>query len=235
MIAKPLPAALCLASLLALGACGSKSEQTAGQSDTPSTAVPTTGVSDSGKAQSTAPTTAAENTTAETAPPKTPEAPSKAETDTAVDPKTGIRSAYTNLKTSSCKTITETNEGTSVTQRCTGQGGVPLIVKAGDLRYDLDAGVEAEFMTPGPFNSVEDTVEWRLGRDGKPFAIIFRIRADPRDGKPGQSWLMVETVGKAGAPGCRIAEVEGATANANVVARAKADAAINGSAKCITG
>ncbi len=221
---KPLPAALCLASLLALGACSGAREAPQDKAE-----------KEAGSGVSTADAGAADTSDAtpgeaakrgdSSAPASTPE--------TKADATTGIRSVYSSIKASACKTIAADDEAEYREQKCTGFAGIPLYIKEGDLRADLDAGAMGEFLTPGPFNAASDTVEWRVGQDGQPFAIIFRLTSDVPD-QPKQSWLMVETVGKGGKPGCRLAEIPGATRDANQVARDKADAAAEGKAKCMT-
>ena len=225
MTPKPLPAALCLASLLALGACNDARE--APQDKTGSGTGSGVSTADTGAADTSDPTTTDEATKTgdSSAPESAPE--------TKADAATGIRSVYSSIKASACKTIAADDEAEYREQKCTGFAGVPLYIKEGDLRADLDAGAMGEFLTPGPFNAASDTVEWRVGQDGQPFAIIFRLTSDVPD-QPKQSWLMVETVGKGGKPGCRLAEIPGATRDANQVARDKADAAADGKAKCMT-
>ncbi len=224
MTPKSLPAALCVASLLALGACSDtreapqdKAENEAG-SEVSATDAAVTDTSDA--------TTDEATKTGDSSPPES--AP-----ETKADAATGIRSVYSSIKASACKTIATNDEAEYREQKCTGFAGVPLYIKEGDLRADLDAGAMGEFLTPGPFNAASDTVEWRVGQNGQPFAIIFRLTSDVPD-QPKQSWLMVETVGKGGKPGCRLAEIPGVTRDANKVARDKADAAADGKAKCMT-
>ena len=224
MTPKSLPAALCLASLLALGACSGAREVP--QEKTGDEAGSGGSATDAKAADtSDATTDEAAKTGDSSAPESAPE--------TKADATTGIRSVYSSIKASACKTIATDDEAEYREQKCTGFAGIPLYIKEGDLRADLDAGAMGEFLTPGPFNAASDTVEWRVGQDGQPFAIIFRLTSDVPD-LPKQSWLMVETVGKGGKPGCRLAEIPGATRDANKVARDKADAAADGKAKCMT-
>ena len=76
-------------------------------------------------------------------------------------------------------------------------------------------------------------VEWRL-KNKRPFAIIYRLTILLEyTGKPGASKLMVETIGTASKPGCRIAEIDGDKPNANIEARAAAEALLKGTAKCL--
>lgn len=146
----------------------------------------------------------------------------------------GYKSAYTDVpEEKSCTIIEQVEEGSSLTLRCTGYGAIPLIIKHGDLRSDLDAGKEGEFRTQGEFNKAVGKIEWRLGPDGKPFAMIYRLKTFPPEGIASRSWLIVETIGTKAMPGCQIAEVPGAAANANEVARSKADAILSGKVSCL--
>ncbi|MEL6616746.1 MAG: hypothetical protein AAFQ43_13470, partial [Bacteroidota bacterium] len=79
-----------------------------------------------------------------------------------------------------------------------------LYVTEGDLRFDVDAGVPNErFETQPGFNSVGDTVEWRL-RDGKPFAIILRYNSQDVEAGRDRTDLAVISVGRPGEPGCLV-------------------------------
>ena len=113
-----------------------------------------------------------------------------------------------------------------------GFAGVPLFVQNGDDRYDLDAGSEDEDeLWADTFDYPGETVEWRL-RGGEPFAIIYRLNGANPD-IPQSSRLIVETVGRA-SPGCRIADLDARTGNANDQARLAADRVLGGSAPCLS-
>jgi hypothetical protein len=132
-------------------------------------------------------------------------------------------SAYTNVDLDRCRVLSQVEEGASVTWRCPGYGGVPLIVLSGDDRFDVDAGVDnGVWESPGRFSSPPTRVEWRL-RGRRPFAIIYRLSLTGHR-EPTTTVLAVETIGRAGAPGCVIAWLPGSMPNANGVARARADA-----------
>ncbi len=137
----------------------------------------------------------------------------------------GITSIYTSTGQESCTTIEEnTDEGGWVVQRCQGIGGVPVFVKEGDLRQDIDAGVQSSFETQPMFNTVGTKVEWRLADNRKPFAIIYRLNGDSGDPEiPKQSWLIVESIGTATKPGCRVAVIDAGQSDANEKARDAAD------------
>ena len=131
-------------------------------------------------------------------------------------------SAYSTVDLDRCRVISQVEEGASITWRCPGYRGVPLIVMSGDDRFDVDAGVDnGIWESPASFSSPPSTVEWRL-RGGEPFAIIYRLALSDGERRIG-SILIVETIGRRGAPGCEIASVHGSVPNANAVARARAD------------
>jgi hypothetical protein len=131
-------------------------------------------------------------------------------------------SVYTELNLDRCRTIEVIPEGESVRRRCPGLGAIPLFVNAGDGRFDVDAGVDnGEWESLGGFNEIGPRIEWRRAL-GRPFAIIYRLRLTSPEQPPG-STLIIETIGRRGAPGCQIATVDGALPDANARARAIAD------------
>jgi len=135
----------------------------------------------------------------------------------------GYASIYTRFDLAACRVTGENPEGASVDYACPGYGDAPLFVHLGDGRFDIDAGVDGEeFMTIGAFNELGDRLEWRT-KDGAPFAVIFRYLDVAPQGE-GRTVLAVETIGRAGSPGCRVAHVAGDTPDANRVAREIADA-----------
>jgi D-aminopeptidase len=131
-------------------------------------------------------------------------------------------SAYTNVDLDRCRVVSRVEEGASVIWRCAGYRGVPLFVLSGDDRFDVDAGIDNNvWESPGRFSAPPARVEWRL-REGRPFAIIYRLSLSGYQ-EPTTTVLAVETIGRAGAPGCVIAWVPGSMPNANAAARAHAD------------
>ena len=131
-------------------------------------------------------------------------------------------SVYTNLDVDRCRVLERVEEGESVSWRCPGHAGIPLFVSTGDGRYDVDAGVDnGEWEALGGLHTLGPRVEWRLRR-GRPIAIIFRYIQSGPDQPPGTR-LAVETIGRAGRPGCLISMIDGAFPNANAVARERAD------------
>ena len=131
-------------------------------------------------------------------------------------------SVYTALDVDRCRVLSRVEEGESISWRCPGHAGIPLFVGAGDGRFDVDAGIDnGQWESLSPFNQLGPRVEWRL-RGGRPIAIIYRYSVS----MPGQapySRLAVETIGRAGRPGCVIAWIDGALPDANAVARDRAD------------
>jgi len=137
----------------------------------------------------------------------------------------GLRSAYTMLDLRRCRTLEIIPEGESVRRRCPGLAGIPLFVNEGDGRSEIDAGIDDGRWESLPgFNTIGARIEWRLS-GGRPFAIIYRLRLAATENAPAGSALIVEAIGRRGAPGCRIGMVEGALPDANARARALADRA----------
>ena len=149
--------------------------------------------------------------------------PAKEDADAAPTPATGgYASAYSDFDLAACRVTGEDPEGASVDYACPGRAGVPVFVHLGDGRFDFDIGVDGgEFTTLGAFNELGDRLEWRT-KDGAPFAVIFRYLDVAPQGE-GRTVLAVETIGRAGSPGCRVAHIAGDTADANRVARRIAD------------
>jgi len=132
-------------------------------------------------------------------------------------------SVYTVLDMARCAETARVEEGASVTWRCRGHAGIPLIVMTSDDRYDVDAGEDnGEWESPGRFSFPGPRVEWRL-RGGRAFAIVYRLRLSGGEAPP-SSVLAVESIGRPGHPGCLVAMIDGRLPNANVLARARADA-----------
>lgn len=145
-----------------------------------------------------------------------------------------ITSAYTDLNLDRCKQIERLEEGDWAVWRCPGFAGVPIFIESGDLRYDIDAGTrDKDELWSGPFDDIPKRVEWRL-KGGKPFALIYRLTvATPEH--PRTSRLLVEKIGRGSTPGCRVADIPGATPDANSVARQAADKILTKTATCLSG
>lgn len=132
-------------------------------------------------------------------------------------------SRYTMLDLHRCRTLERIEEGESVRLRCPGLAGIPLFVNSGDGREEIDAGIDDGAWESMPsFNTLGERVEWRLS-GGRPFAIIYRLRLAATENARAGSALIVEAIGRPGAPGCRIGVVDGALPDANARARALAD------------
>lgn len=143
-----------------------------------------------------------------------------------------ITSAYSGLDLKRCKLLERGTEGEWAVWRCPGYGGVPLIVESGDGRHDIDAGVpDNEDHWSAPFDDIPARVEWRLDR-GKPFAIIYRLTVATPE-RPRTSRLLVETIGRTGRPGCRVADIPGSAPDANARARRAADRILARTARCL--
>ncbi len=201
---RPLLPAILIALSLGLAACSQESDP---------------GRTDAEASETSAPPAPAADTPAA---PAEDDAPEPADTPEAASGD-GYSSAYTRLDLESCRVIAQNrDEGGWVALRCAGYGGIPLFVTEGDLRFDVDAGVaNDQFATLATFNTLGDTVEWRM-RDGKPFAVIFRYNDDALE-TPERSVLAIEKIGTSGAPGCRVAQIAGDTPRANRRARQIAD------------
>ncbi|MBD1546813.1 hypothetical protein [Roseibium aggregatum] len=141
-----------------------------------------------------------------------------------------ITSAYTKLDLDACewrKPTGEEQEGIDGgTADCPGYAGIPVYVSEGDLRMFVSFGADADnepaaHQTLPNFNTINDTLEWRL-RDGRPFATILRWFPDEGSGGKKGNILIVTQI----APGatCQVARIDAQiNSNANVLARQAAD------------
>jgi hypothetical protein len=139
-------------------------------------------------------------------------------------------SAYTSLKLDACKLLSKGGEeAQGGTWACKGYGGLEVHVSEGDARMFVAFGPNAEKQkafgqTIPMFNTIGETLEWRLKKDGQgwtPIATILRYRwnVDERKG----STLVVTKLAKDNV--CHMAYVEATNnAQANEQARAIADA-----------
>lgn len=131
-------------------------------------------------------------------------------------------SDYITFNLDNCRVLSTQEEGEGATFRCAGYEGIPLFVQAGDGRFDVDAGVENDlFDTIGAFNEIAPRMEIRMDR-GEPFAVIFRYR-DVSMESNNRTVLAVEKIGRRRSPGCRVGQIGGGFAAANVRAREIAD------------
>jgi hypothetical protein len=132
-------------------------------------------------------------------------------------------STYSPLNLEACEivTVAHAGEGNWSARRCPGRYGVRLFLNEDDARFDLDAGVDNDVWESAmQLNELGPQLEWRV-EAGRPFAIIYRYTV-PEAMPGGRSMLAVESIGRAGRPGCLIALIR-ATPAANARARQIAD------------
>ena len=138
-------------------------------------------------------------------------------------------SAYTKIKLENCTLIRppadESTDGGRF--QCAGYKGIPVYVAEGDLRMFVSFGPDAEHepaahSTLPNFNTVNETLEWRL-RNGAPIATILSwFPSLDESGKTGS--ILIVTQLMPGGRTCWIAQVDAqANKNANVLARQAAD------------
>jgi len=110
---------------------------------------------------------------------------------------------------------------------CEGYAGMPVRVAEGDLRMLVSygagaAGEPAASWTLPAFNTIGDTLEWRLGEGGGAIATILRFRTQDDAGNR-RSTLVVTRLGTPGTI-CVIGTVDAVdNPDANEIARAVAD------------
>jgi hypothetical protein len=140
-----------------------------------------------------------------------------------------ISSIYSELDLKKCRQLALfEDEGEGGEWSCTGVAGYDVRVWEGDLRSFVGFGRDAprqcaSMQTFGAFNSLGPRVEWRM-KDGKPFATILRwfTEANTDGGNPvKQNWLVVTKLEEKDA--CHIAYIDTKYADANEVARQRAD------------
>ncbi len=150
-------------------------------------------------------------------------------------------STYTERNLDACETLSETDEGPSVTLKCAGYKDLSVYFKEGDLRQSQAYGpigkvwLDEAFESFGPFNHTNARIEWRLGADGVPIATIVRwFVSDPETTSEtttryGQV-LVVSTVATPENPTSCVAGYVDALENkdANTLARTIADEAASG-------
>ncbi len=145
---------------------------------------------------------------------------------TTIETPKSIKSVYTSLDLENCEVLKTYEESGSQALRCKGYQDIPLYVTKWGGRFDVDAGIpNSEWTTARrPFNSIGDTVEWRI-HDGKPVATILRYNFVTDGVYPTRSSeLAVTSVGREDSPGCLIEWVKAdAKPSQNVAARQIAD------------
>ncbi|MBX3513599.1 MAG: hypothetical protein KF826_14345 [Xanthobacteraceae bacterium] len=149
-------------------------------------------------------------------------------------------SQYTSVATKTCKKFDSTKvAGDEIANafECRGLPGYSVVVGEDDLRTVVSIGVNREnakdqlslSQTFNPFNSVHDTLEWRIdGKTKKPFATIQRWyiadNADlDKDSRPRTVQLLVVTRTPPGRS-CNVAYIDvRANENPNLLAQQAAD------------
>jgi hypothetical protein len=137
-------------------------------------------------------------------------------------------SVYSTFNLKKCAVISKDADTGDIVQRCKGSGGFEFFIADGDLRTYVGYGPngldqKAFTQTLSPFNSVNDTVEFRVrGTGSAPFAAILRYRTADEDGKERGQVLVVTKID--GKEACHMAYID-ARANpaANALARDTAD------------
>lgn len=138
----------------------------------------------------------------------------------------GATSAYTTIDLDRCAVLERDEEFGSMVWRCPGHAGIDVWVADDDARMLVSFGPDAERQpaaeqTLPPFNTIGNTLEWRIGPDGRPFATILRWHTSLDDGSSGQV-LVVTRLATGGV--CHVAYVDAlANRDANVLARQAAD------------
>lgn len=140
------------------------------------------------------------------------------------------KSVYTSTKTSACRTIVSSDEGTgSYEGECRGVGGYKVRLIEGDIRQTLNIVTpvrtkhELNFWGFYPsFSAIGERIEWRT-KAGVPVALIARYSvADPENSTKSTSYLMVSKIGRS--ESC-VTDVVGPGPKQNEEARKLADAA----------
>jgi hypothetical protein len=138
-------------------------------------------------------------------------------------------SAYTKIDLDDCTPFETYELGQS--WACSGYEDFPLYVAEDDLRMFVSYGPRspdevAARQTLPAFNTINETLEWRLVREGGrlvPFATILRFFTQVGDGSEPDGQILVVTKLEEGNT-CHVAYVDARlTKNANVVARQFAD------------
>ena len=141
-------------------------------------------------------------------------------------------SVYSSFDLKTCKLVSRNSEIGGIVQRCDGSGGFQIFVAEDDLRFFVGYGPNgrrqrAFEQTLSPFNSIHNTVEFRL-RPGeqRPFAAILRYRTAGQDGRETGQVLVVTKL--QGHQACHMAYIDArANPNPNEMARQAADSMVN--------
>lgn len=139
------------------------------------------------------------------------------------------RSVYTKLVLDKCTALPVDPEDPVANGRwrCKGYAGIDVLVDESDERTTVSYGKKpddepAAGQTMPSFNTVGETLEWRLDAKGRPIATILRFITEP-DQAPKGSTLVVTRLGGPGSV-CWVGRVDAvANPDANEIARAVAD------------
>ncbi|MGD9738439.1 MAG: hypothetical protein AB7O56_14660 [Bauldia sp.] len=137
-------------------------------------------------------------------------------------------STYTSLALDACteRPVKVTEELPLALWDCPGHGDVTVLVSESDARFGIAYGIGApaqlaDSNTLSPFNSLGDTLEWRLDAEGQPIATIVRYFTQRAEGGDDNQVLVVSRLGDAS---CPIAYVNAlANEDANAIAQQAAD------------
>lgn len=88
-------------------------------------------------------------------------------------------SAYSTLDLDLCTIRSRDRQAGGATWSCPPHNGIEIWVAEGDLRFFVSFGKKARkqpaaSQTLPPWNRLNDTLEWRIGPDGRPVATILR-------------------------------------------------------------
>jgi hypothetical protein len=150
------------------------------------------------------------------------------------------KSSYTSIAEKHCRKFDRLKidgDEYAASRVCEGRGGYKVFVREDDLRETITIGKTFKQAADEPaaadhygaFNSYDDTVEWRSGANGKPFAVIVGWSYADNDnldanGRPKSLRLLVVMRLPPGAV-CKVAYVDrAANSTANELARKAADA-----------
>jgi hypothetical protein len=146
-----------------------------------------------------------------------------------------IESRYTSMDGKGCKkTESQDQDGGGVSLCCPGLAGYVVVLSEDDIRQTVSVGQSQRqaFKEPaaetffGPPNVTDPTVEWRVLKGQKPFAIIMRWRTPTGEEKKGQPYANQVLIVTRLPPGavCHVAYVDAkANTDANMLARKAAD------------
>jgi hypothetical protein len=139
-----------------------------------------------------------------------------------------VKSVYTKIDLKKCQQTEKPDEYVfGGTWRCKGVGGYDVFISSADDRESAAFGKIkgnncSGLKTFNAFNSVDNTVEWRV-KNGRPYAAILRwtVSIDPEDSAKQATWLVINKL--EAKDSCHMHYVAGSYPNANDQARKAAD------------